>query len=458
MLMRINKWTLIFTAVANMTVIALAGETIENKHDFIPTKIATSENHTCLLSEKGQVKCWGRNFHGELGIESETSYGNAPGTMGPHLPLVNFGTNLVAKDLCVGMRSTCVATTDGRVKCWGGNDYGQLGQEHEGDVGRQENDMGDNLRFTNLGPRFKVKSVHCGSYAHCALSDTGALKCWGRGDYGELGPDISPKNSIGLLDFEMGDNLRPVALPISVKYVSIGALGACAASASEIYCWGSNSEGQAGIGSTNGRIYIQGNSEQPVKVKIEGDGVPVIIEGISSGYRHNCALYHLASNPTQQKVKCWGANYDGSLGIESTAKNMGRSTDTLSSKLPETQLALGQIIQLEAHDDFACALAKNGDTKCWGKNFSGTLGLGDGKPRGQRVDDMGNQLPRVELGLPAIGISTGTSTLSSCAILVNHEIKCWGFGRYGTLGYEDGLSRGFAKEDMGENLPYVRYK
>lgn len=454
-----NKSTIAFAIIANVSITAFASDESLTSSNFIPAKIATSINHTCVLSEQGQVKCWGSNYEGELGIAANTHHGLTTGTMGPNLPTVNLGTNVYAKDLCVGMYSTCVATTDDRIKCWGRNDSGQLGQERDVfDVGRGVNDMGDNLPFTNLGANFKVKSLHCGAYTNCVVSDKGQLKCWGRGYNGELGPNIFPKTSFGRLKDEMGDRLPVVALPIPVKYVSMGVRSTCAASNSDIYCWGSNSSGQAGIGSTDTSIYLPTNASTAIKVRLEDDGVATVIEGISSGNGQSCAIYHLTNRSTEQKVKCWGLNSDGLLGIGSFVSNMGRYPETLGSQLPETSLGLNQIIQIEAHDGFTCALAKNGTLKCWGQGSEGALGIGDTKSRGQNASDMGRQLPPADPGLPVMSISAGAGALSSCAILVNHEIKCWGFGYYGTLGYEDALNRGGKKDDLGENLPYVRYK
>lgn len=453
----LNGCSLLFFVIANISLTALASDESATASDFIPAKIAVGITHSCAMSTKGQVKCWGYNYLGELGIAAQTRHGLDPGSMGPNLPIVDFGTNLYAKDICAGSQSTCVATTDGRIKCWGRNDKGQLGQESRiSDIGRQSNEMGNNLPFTDLGLDFKVKSVHCGFMTHCALSETGKLKCWGEGSNGKLGRDIAPKTTIGREKGEMRDQLPVVPLPVPVKFVSVGFEHICAASTSDVYCWGRNDQGQAGVGSTVLNIILPPDPSKAMKVKIED--VATVIEDLSIGVDHTCVLYHLANRTAEQKIKCWGSNADGALGIGSIAANMGRTPDTMGSKLPDTQLALGEISQLETHPGFSCALAQNGKVKCWGRNGSGQLGIGDAKPRGQVANDMGLKLPLVNLGVPVLAISSGPSAWSSCAILINHEIKCWGQASYGTLGYEDNLNRGVELEHMGDNLPYVRYK
>lgn len=452
--MSFNQWSLAFIVMINTTAFAGAdGETIS---DFIPSKISTSTSNSCVLSKKGQVKCWGSNFSGQLGLGTQMDHGREPGTMGTNLPLVNFGTNLYAKDICNAAGTTCVATTDGRVKCWGDNYYGQLGQERDiAYTGRESNDMGDNLPFTNLGSDFKVKSLHCGTSTICALSDTGKLKCWGDGSRGQLGLS---KNHVGREKGDMGDKLPFVPLRDTLSYVGIGSSSICAASKSDIYCWGDNEFGQAGIGSTNKRVDLPNDPAQAIKVKLEDAMAATVVEDISAGINHNCALYHLANRPTEQKVKCWGVNFDGALGTGANGFKKGNTPDTIVAKLPATLLTLGQIKKLEGHLNFSCALAQNGDMKCWGANVNGALGLGDAKSRGIRATDMGQSLPSVDLGLPVITISSGPYTSSSCAILINHEIKCWGEGDSGALGYEDTLDRGAMSYDMGENLPYVHYR
>ena len=122
---------------------------------FTPKKIISGSRYTCALSTAGQVKCWGSNGNGELGIGSTAKVGNLLDTMGPNLQAVNLGKDIIAKDMCAGSAFSCAVTTTGGVKCWGVNTSGQLGQElTKSTVGNSANDMGDNLPWTNLGSEF----------------------------------------------------------------------------------------------------------------------------------------------------------------------------------------------------------------------------------------------------------------------------------------------------------------
>ena len=83
------------------------------------------------------------------------------------------------------------------------------------------------------------------------------------------------------------------------------------------------------------------------------------------------------------------------------------------------------------------------------------LGIGDGKGRGYLPEHMGANLPEVDLSLPVKSLSVGSGSSHSCAIFINNQIKCWGQGYLGQLGYEDGASRGGSLREMGEYLPFV---
>ena len=427
--------------------------------DFIPIKIVSSAQETCVLSTAGQVKCWGINNAGELGIGNTFAYGNESGSPEPNLIPANLGSNLLAKDLCVASQAACVVTTTGQVKCWGKNSAGQLGQERSNfAVGGSAGDMGDNLPYTNLGTNFKAKEIHCGEQSVCALSETGTIKCWGSGYSGELGTE-TPKYTVGTAKGEMGDQLPIVPLPAPISYLSLGTIHTCAASKSAVYCWGANYGGQSGIESPADAVFLHADPATAIKVKLEDPGVSTEIEGLTAGYIHSCAVYHITSapGPQPQKLKCWGANQHGALGVGMDGGQIGRNSNTMGAKLPATQLAMGDIKQIDAHHDFSCALSKQGNVKCWGVNFAGILGLGDFIDRGDNPNNIGDKLPSLDLGLPALSLTTGTNTYSTCAILINHEIKCWGSGGSGTLGYGDLDSRGENLDDMGDNLPYVRY-
>src|SRR5262245_21110914 len=82
---------------------------------------------TCGILDNGTVKCWGRNQFGQLGLGDVNERGDGPGEMGDSLPTVNLGTGRTARAIAAGEYHTCVLLDNGTVKCWGLGMSGRLG-------------------------------------------------------------------------------------------------------------------------------------------------------------------------------------------------------------------------------------------------------------------------------------------------------------------------------------------
>ena len=89
----------------------------------IAKQIACGERHTCVLLDNNEVKCWGRNYDGELGLGTWGIKGLEPSTMGDNLPVLKLGTevNVVPDFIACGSQHSCVLINDATVKCWGVN-------------------------------------------------------------------------------------------------------------------------------------------------------------------------------------------------------------------------------------------------------------------------------------------------------------------------------------------------
>ena len=136
--------------------------------------------HNCTTTPAGGVVCWGANSSGQLGDNSTTARPQPVNVIG--LP---FGaTALAGGHGTVG--HTC-AVVSGAVKCWGGNDKGQLG----------DNSTTQRLtpvEVTGLGSG--MTKVSAGDGFSCALSNTGGVSCWGRNNNGQLGGGDNTENSL----------------------------------------------------------------------------------------------------------------------------------------------------------------------------------------------------------------------------------------------------------------------
>ena len=96
--------------------------------------------HSCTKLDNGVVKCWGFNNYGELGIDNTTQMGDGPGEMA-QLTGINLGTGRTATALAAGLYHTCAKLDNGNVKCWGRNNYGQLGIDNTTDMGDDQGEM-----------------------------------------------------------------------------------------------------------------------------------------------------------------------------------------------------------------------------------------------------------------------------------------------------------------------------
>ena len=94
----------------------------------IPIQITAGRYFTCALLSDGNVKCWGGNYEGQLGLGDTTERGGYINQMGDKLPAVKLGSGLTAVAIQSGQAHTCAILNDGSVKCWGNNNKGQLGQ------------------------------------------------------------------------------------------------------------------------------------------------------------------------------------------------------------------------------------------------------------------------------------------------------------------------------------------
>jgi len=213
-----------------------------------------SSNTVCALLDDATVKCWGDNQRGKLGQGDVADRGDAPGEMGDSLPVVPLGTGRTAQAVAVGA-AVCAILDGGALKCWGGNYHGELGLGDTEDRGDEPGEMGNALPAVDVGPQ-RVFGVSPANEHTCALLDDLALKCWGGNDRGQLG--LGDIENRGDEPGEMGTSLPGVSLGASWTTVGVttGNHHTCAMSMfGELKCWGYNASGQLGQGDT----LIRGN-------------------------------------------------------------------------------------------------------------------------------------------------------------------------------------------------------
>ena len=272
-------------------------------------QIASLREHTCVLLDDGKVRCWG-DAGGALGYPVAEPPGG--GAVDPLLIVgddetpadvgdINVGGTVV--QLAVGGQHTCVVLDDGIARCWGKGDDGQLGYGSTDDVGDQETPAA--AGNINMGGR--VLQIAAGGSHTCALMEGGAVRCWGRGNEGQLG--------YGRLDFNGDPRLgnEPGETPAengdvdvgggTVVQIVAGGLHSCALlDTGAVRCWGEANRGALGYSNLE-RI---GDNETPSSAGDVSLGAPAVY--IAAGGFHTCALLDTGA------LRCWGYNQTGQLG------------------------------------------------------------------------------------------------------------------------------------------------
>jgi alpha-tubulin suppressor-like RCC1 family protein len=168
-------------------------------------------------------------------------------------------------------------------------------------------------------------------------------------------------------------------------------------------------------------------------------------------------MFHTCARRGDGAVKCWGANTYGQLGLGDT-DSRGGMPNQMGDNLPALDLGPGRTpVGLVGGGNHACALLDDHSVKCWGQNLDGQLGVGDKKDRGDDPGEMGDNLPAVDLGAGRTAISVSAGWSHTCALLDDHSVKCWGRNVNGQLGLGDMDFRGTGPNQMGDDLDSVDF-
>jgi alpha-tubulin suppressor-like RCC1 family protein len=290
-------------------------------------KITAGFFHTCALKVNGEVKCWGLNSSGQLGLGDTVNRGDNPGDTGHTVASVPLGGKAI--DVAAYGYSTCALLDTHQLKCWGDNSFGQLGL---GDTATRGNVPGP-LPVVSTG--MTPHKIGAGSYHACVDDSDSHAKCWGYNAYGQLGLGDTANRGDG--PGEMG-----AALPFhsfGTWDIAGGAFHTCSHRQSgfvaigSVKCWGYNGYGALGQGDTVNRGDNPGEtvaSIPAIDLGTTGTGLPPNVMQITGGAYHTCALI-------SGGIKCWGYNGIGQLGLGDTA-NRGDNPGEMGDMLPFVDL------------------------------------------------------------------------------------------------------------------------
>lgn len=296
-----------------------------------------------------------------------------------------------------GGTSSCGLARNGEAFCWGLNVSGELG------IGSTDVQPHPVPTRVTGGQRFAFMSV--GSSHSCGLTSSGEAFCWGRNEYGQLGTTTTEMCGPSTNRFPCSSTPVRVSGDLTFRSIHAGPSSACGITTThQAYCWGLNSEGQLGSGTSI--------SHTPTPIPIAGGHNFALVD---LGGSHGCGI------TTSGETYCWGANKSGQLGNPSAPSPSGPVLVTGGHRF--------RIISANAL--YTCGLTIEGQAYCWGTNAHGQLGNGTTK--------MTSTPTAVAGGHMFVAIETGST--HACAITPGSTAYCWGDNQRGQLGNGAAISK-----------------
>lgn len=418
-------------------------------------ELALGLRYSCALLDGGALKCWGSDEFGVLGRDGPRQDIADPST----IDAIDFGTDRRIVRVTAGWHHACVLFEDGRARCWGRNDRGQLGLGNTADYG---DDPEESLSSAADLPLSNIIDLSAGVSNTCAIvapagARAGSVHCWGSDTSGGIGDRAAG----GFGDDEPLTALRPVSLDEGqlARAVMAGDSLGCALVGEAVRCWGSNAWGTLGTGTrcnTGDERTCDGTTEpRPIR-DVQGLSGADFISSLALNQAHACAL------DNQGALWCWGRNDQSRAGYPEASVGA-----TLRQPPGPVNLGAGvRVVSVGLGVRHGCALDARGDVRCWGE--AGPQ-LGYGQPQSDGVAGVGGtlepgvqyaQMPRggsVELAASEPATAEG-GTLApaqggaavrvhqlavggfhACVLLESSGafagVRCWGQNLRGELGY-----------------------
>lgn len=353
-------------------------------YDFItevPMMIAAGYSHVCALSKKGRIKCWGSNAYGQSGQGDDVFNQLTPKEIPFDLP---------ALEVYAGFFSACALFSNLKLKCWGYNGTGALGN-FPGIVRNPVQNQYIALQFGILKAATSLQNT-------CVISTNQKVYCWGlKGSSGldwSISSELILKDPYILTDLNLGASAIDLSLGIN------GAVSCAILSSGKLKCWGYKENGQIGLPLSS--LTAFSNYVYPASsVSDYYASSAYIIKSISVGNTQICSLF------VNGYFRCWGWNSSGEIYGASIGDIIYDATSALLYDLGSNPMQLFSGF-METY-----AIDGSGNLMYWGKNSNGNI-------------------KAIPLSDTAIAMTGGAGF--GCAILQIEQIQCWGRNDMGQLG------------------------
>jgi alpha-tubulin suppressor-like RCC1 family protein len=396
------------TSVNSQSPVAVDISPITGDQSFV--LLAAGDMHTCGLTCEGATYCWGWDGYGQLGDGDPSNDSQEP---------VAVDTGAMTGDVAFvqligGNAHACGLTAAGEAYCWGRDDNGQLGD------GGESRDSQSPVSVDTSGITGEQAFVQLtgGMAQSCGLTGVGMAYCWGWDGYGQLGDGG-----------ESNDSQSPVMVDTSAVaggksfvLVVTGYMHSCGlTSEGVVFCWGNDTDGQLGNGSTAGA------SQSPMAV----DTVPITGQkafvDLTVGQNHSCGL------TAEGVAYCWGTNWWGQLG-NGTSSNKYQSPEQVDTTTISGEQAF---VHLTGGGSHTCGLTAEGAAYCWGADMYGQLGNGDAIG----FSSFPSALDTSSITGSIILIHLSCGFAHCCGLTSEAVAYCWGYNNNGQLGDGSGSTQ-----------------
>ena len=373
-------------------------DTISIKTKIGWEQLSTSFPSTCGVTLDSRAYCWGDNSDGQFGNGTYTSSNTPVAVSQGAMP-----AGATIKQISAGLFYTCAIASDNKAYCWGYNSSGQLGNGTN-----TSSNVPVAVSQGAMPAGATIKQISAGASTACAIASNNKAYCWGNNGSGQLGNGSTTASNTPVA---VSQGAMPAGA--TVRQIAGGSTSCAIASNDKAYCWGGNTYGQLGNGTST-------SSNVPVAVSQGAlPGGTSIRQIDTTNYSSTCAL------ASDSKAYCWGYNAYGQLG-NGTTTNSNTPVAVSQGAMPGGVT----IRQVDTSGYTTCAIGSDNRVYCWGEARVGKLGNGSTSNSSVPVAvSQGTMLASNTVQRIAVGAQDHI-----CAIVTNSKGYCWGSNSSGQFG------------------------